>query len=587
MAQQVNLRSLLSGSVDEAQIRGRIVLVGMDARSIKDNNLTPYSDSGDSLRPVSAVEIQAYVVSQLISAARPGETDRGVGHPNPLHTWNGTSELGWMLAWMLLGAALPWWLKTPWWNIGALIVGPTLLFGVGTALLHFGIWTPTASTVGGFLLSYLLQGAMRLTWLYWFDPLTRLPNRRALLARLNSGSAAQNHGALAVLQIGRLDAFRGVFSSDLASALERGVAMILRTRQAPGSRVFRIGEGDFAVLLDEREEASALAAARTLQLGLEQPVTLNDQAVYPGVFVGVSLLRDPHATRGLDEAYSAMHEARVFDRPEPKLYSESARKARQDSLRLEQSLRDAIANHSGTPNSTTFPVYYQPLIAVQSGRIAGFEALLRWTGSDGQPISPGVFIPVAESSELIIDLGDWVMHEACRQMAQWHREISGCPDVFVAVNLAARQLAQGDILVDKVARVLESTGLTPATLKLEVTESAGLEDMAKARATLEKLRGLGAKLSADDFGTGYSSITHLRDPPLAGLKLDRSFTAGLGDGDGASERLSRAMIGLAEGMGLDSVAEGVETREQATILTAQGWRHAQGWFYGRPEPQPR
>jgi EAL domain-containing protein (putative c-di-GMP-specific phosphodiesterase class I) len=223
-------------------------------------------------------------------------------------------------------------------------------------------------------------------------------------------------------------------------------------------------------------------------------------------------------------------------------------------------------------------LHYQPLISARTGRVSGVEALVRWQHPDHGLIPPGQFIPMAEETGLIVTIGEWVLHTACAQMKRWHRQ--GLPPMSMSVNLSSRQFRQ-DGLAKTVRAALDDAGLDPRLLELELTESVLMDDAARSKAILDELNGLGVSVALDDFGTGYSSLSYLKGFKLDALKIDRTFTAEITTSE-ATASIVRATIGLARGLRLRTVGEGVETRAQAEFLVKHGCDSLQGFLFARP-----
>jgi EAL domain-containing protein (putative c-di-GMP-specific phosphodiesterase class I) len=227
-------------------------------------------------------------------------------------------------------------------------------------------------------------------------------------------------------------------------------------------------------------------------------------------------------------------------------------------------------------------MHYQPSVDLESGRIRGLEALVRWQHPERGLVPPGDFIPVAEQTGLIVPMGEWILREACSQLAAWQQSGTVGLDVRVAVNVSARQLSDPN-LPAIVAGTLEATGLDPRALCLEITESAVIQDTGMALRNLGAIKELGVSIALDDFGVGFSSLSQIRElPPVDEIKLDRSFTAGLGRND-SDAAVVAAVLGLAHSLGLTAVAEGVETRDQLDRLQGLGWDVGQGFFFARPQ----
>jgi EAL domain-containing protein (putative c-di-GMP-specific phosphodiesterase class I) len=267
-----------------------------------------------------------------------------------------------------------------------------------------------------------------------------------------------------------------------------------------------------------------------------------------------------------------MRQAKANGRDRYEFLDQDLRVEAERRLRLSSSIREGLHDDEFTP-------WFQPIVALATGDVVGHEALVRWIRSDGRPVEAWQFLPVAERGHLIGDIDLVVLHKTIEVL-------SGDPDSsrFIAVNVSAESLRRGDYDT-QVLRALESWGVPPERLHLEVTETALLDITPNIRTSVDTLANAGLKWYVDDFGTGYSSISHLRDLPIAGLKLDQTFTAGIAAGDETCVRLADGLIGLADGLGLDTVAEGIETHVEERVLAGQGWSHGQGWLYGRPAPR--
>jgi len=244
-----------------------------------------------------------------------------------------------------------------------------------------------------------------------------------------------------------------------------------------------------------------------------------------------------------------------------------------DRLDVENALRHALDRHE-------LRVAYQPEISLTTGSIIGVEALVRWEHPQRGLLAPGEFIGVAEETGLIVPIGTWILDRSCRQVQRWQAAHPHLPPLTAAVNISGRQLAHSDLVAD-VARVLADTGIEPGCVVLEITESVLMEDVEASRAALDDLKALGVRIVVDDFGTGYSSLAYLRRFPVDMLKIDQSFIAGLGE-DPSDTAIVAAVVSLAHTLGLEAVAEGVETEEQLAELRRLGCDHAQGYLMARP-----
>ena len=275
----------------------------------------------------------------------------------------------------------------------------------------------------------------------------------------------------------------------------------------------------------------------------------------------------------LRNADTAMYYAKTKGKARFEIFDDGMRERAVARMDLESDLRKAIDGHQ-------FLVYYQPEVSLVTGRVVGYEALVRWNHPERGIVMLGEFLPLAEETGLIVPLGRLVMREACRQMAEWQRKYPRQPPLAISVNVSSRELGDPE-LVSSVARVLEDTGLNPGSLRIEVTESSILEDHDQVAATLRRLQALDISLEIDDFGTGYSSLSRLHEFPFATVKIDRSFVKDL-EVEAGSAHLVETILQMAQSLGLGVVAEGIETREQLAKLTALGCGFGQGYYFSRP-----
>ncbi|HEY3239215.1 MAG TPA: EAL domain-containing protein [Acidimicrobiia bacterium] len=420
-----------------------------------------------------------------------------------------------------------------------------------------------------------------LTRLALHDPLTGLSNRALLMDRLGQALDRQQRsgGLVAVLFID-LDRFKAVNDSlghATGDQLLVAVASRLRHVLRPTDTVARLGGDEFAVVCDHLEdEADVADIAERLRRALVAPVTIDGQDVKTSASIGVALARSPGASPEdlLRDADTAMYQAKGGGRNRFEIF-EPGMRARSVARRgLAEELRLALERNE-------LRVFYQPEVDLTDESVTGMEALVRWQHPSRGLLAPSEFIQVAEETGLVVPLGEWVLREACQEMARR----SGAPGqegARVSVNLSARQLGQAG-LVDTVRNVLRQTGLAPTRLCLEITESGLMDDVEHALGALVDLKALGIHLAIDDFGTGYSSLSYLRRFPVDVVKLDRSFVAGLG-ADPAATAIVAAALNLSHALGFGVVAEGVETKEQLVTLRALRCDRAQGYFWSRPVP---
>jgi diguanylate cyclase (GGDEF)-like protein len=343
----------------------------------------------------------------------------------------------------------------------------------------------------------------------------------------------------------------------------------------PVDTLARFGGDEFAILLSGMTDATdAVRVAQRIQDELSQPFVLDKNSAFATASIGIALSSSGYDRPDdiLRDADIAMYRAKENGKARYELFDQGMHARAVSRLQLESDLRQAIENKE-------FSVYYQPIVALPTGRLAGFEALVRWNHPRHGLVSPGDFIPVAEETGLIVPIGQWVLNEACAQVRQWQLNSPSHRSLSLSVNLSARQVAQPDLL-DRIKEALETSKLNPHCLKLEITESVVMENAEAAALMFKQLRSLGVQLSIDDFGTGYSSLSYLHRFPLNYLKIDRSFVSRLTtDNDNA---IVRTISTLAHNLGMEVIAEGIETEEQYQQLKILGCEYGQGFLFSRP-----
>jgi len=412
------------------------------------------------------------------------------------------------------------------------------------------------------------------------DRLTGLPNRSLLWEALRD-QLARPEPAVAVLFVD-LDDFKFVndsFGHETGDVLLLAVADRLTDAVRPHDLVTRFGGDEFVVVCaDVRDAAQAERIARRLVDALAPAFTIAGREVSVSASMGLVLSTevglDPETV--LRDADTALYQAKANGKACWALFDERVRQGVTTRLAMANALRRAIEQDQLT-------VHYQPIVDQVTGRAVGVEALSRWHDAEFGNVSPAVFVALAEEMGVIDRLGQWVLWASCRQFAQWQAELGDLAPAYLSVNLSARQLATPG-LVETVLHVLESTGLAPRRLCLELTESVFMDEIEGAVGQLRDLCSLGVRLAMDDFGTGYSSLSSLRRFPGEFLKIDRSFVAGLRT-DPTAPAIVAAVVSLSEALGLSPVAEGVETEDDARLLQALGCRFAQGYLYARPMPE--
>jgi diguanylate cyclase (GGDEF)-like protein len=422
------------------------------------------------------------------------------------------------------------------------------------------------------------------------DPLTGLPNRLLFLDRLVQRiDYRKRHpeDLFAVLFLD-LDGFKmvndslGHLAGDklLVEVAER-LETVLRstdtvTRLDDEVTLARLGGDEFAILLNELHLPSDVAAvADRLLSELNRPFKIDDKEIYTTVSIGiaVSTLDYQTAEEFLRDADTAMYRAKSLGKARYEIFDGEMRASVIERLQLETDLRHGIERDE-------FRNFYQPIISLDSGKIVGFEALVRWQHPGRGLVGPNEFIPVAEETGLIRDMGWQVLERACAQLAEWRKLVPDYADLTMSVNLSVRQFPQPHF-AERVEALLGQLGLPENSLKLEITESSLMSDPVAAVNLLSRLKELGVRLAIDDFGTGYSSLSYLQRFPLDTLKIDRSFTMAMGSGQ-KEETIVSSIMRLAQKLGLDVVAEGVETEEQLVFLKEVECKFAQGFYFSKP-----
>jgi len=406
------------------------------------------------------------------------------------------------------------------------------------------------------------------------DELTGLPNRRRLLDQVRSITATGTEVAVLLLDLDRFKNINDSLGHDRGDQLLVTIADRIRLAIRPGDTVARLGGDEFSVLLPGPVTVAdaEFVAGRMLRI-IGEPVFLGGQTVFPAASIGIALVGpDEDVTDLLRRADTAMYRAKAQGRAQHAVFDEQLQMAVTTRMATEAGLRGALRNDD-------FLVYYQPEVSIEDGRMLGAEALVRWNHPQRGVLAAAEFIDVAEETGLVVEMGELVLAQAVLEAASWP---GGDDGPTVRVNLAAAQL-QRDDTVALVRFALHDSGLPAHRLCLEITESAVMSDIERSEAILYRLKELGVQLAVDDFGTGFSSLAYLKRFPVDALKIDRAFVTGLAD-DPEDRAFVRSIISLAEALDLDVVAEGVETLEQAQVLTQLGCHRAQGYLYARPAP---
>ncbi|WP_088285247.1 bifunctional diguanylate cyclase/phosphodiesterase [Kineosporia sp. A_224] len=410
------------------------------------------------------------------------------------------------------------------------------------------------------------------------DPLTKLPNRTLGLDRIQQAldrtRRSRRRVAVLACDLDRFDVVNDSIGPEHGDEILVEIANRIQTVLRATDTAARMAGDEFVVVcedvLDERE---AVLVADRITAAVREPIDIASRSVVLSMSIGIALSSGPtgDATALLRDAGAALHRAKENGRGGWDVVDDDLRRRAVDRLDIEHALRAGLAHGD-------LRLHYQPIVDLRTGAMVGREALVRWQHPTRGLLGPAWFLPVAEETGLIEDVGRWVLSRAAAVAAQTPEQ------GYVAVNVSPSQVMRAGLLAD-VEATLDLTGLEPQNLVIELTESVMLGAAPAGRKELHRLDDLGVRLVVDDFGTGFSALSYLRDLPVSGIKVDRSFTAGLGH-DPQCERIVEALTGLAHGLGVDLVAEGVETEAQRALLAEVGCQHAQGYLFGRPAPHP-
>lgn len=413
------------------------------------------------------------------------------------------------------------------------------------------------------------------------DALTGLANRALFMDRLthvvNLAKRRKNYlFAVLFLDLDRFKVVNDSLGHIWGDRLLTEIADRLQKCIRAGDTIARLGGDEFALLLEDIQNVEdAVEIANRIHKSFSEPFSLDGHEIFAGASIGIALSSTDYELPEelLRDADTAMYRAKASGKGRSQIFDKAMHAHALTQLQIENDLRRAVERQE-------FQVYYQPIVSLASRRTTGFEALVRWQHPELGMIFPGDFIPVAEETGLILEIGEWVLRQACSQMQSWQEKFSQTPPFTISVNLSAKQFLQKN-LVERVETILQETGLDPCSLKLEITESVMMEQAEVAAVKLKALQNLGVHLSIDDFGTGYSSLAYLHSLPINTLKIDRSFVNSI-DADVEKLEIIQTIVKLAWNLGFDVVAEGVETKKQLAQLRALKCESGQGFLFAKP-----
>ena len=415
------------------------------------------------------------------------------------------------------------------------------------------------------------------------DPLTGLPNRTLFLDRLEHALARARRSmrplAVVFLDLDDFKLINDTRGHDVGDLMLVALTPKLASALRPGDTIARFGGDEFVVLCEDLTgEADAIGIATRIAEASSAPVRVGGVEHTITVSAGVALVGDPATASPaglLRDADAAMYRAKAGGKGRVAMFDEGMRARLIERVAIESSLRKAL-------DRDELRVFYQPVMSLRDNRIVSVEALLRWQHPHRGLLEPGAFIAVAESSGLIVRIGEWVMEQACLQAVAWQAAAPDAEPIHVSVNVSAQQLIRSDV-ASSVARVLDVTGLEPGLLDLEITEAMLLRDVDSSASALQNLKRLGVRLVLDDFGTGYSSLSFLKRLTIDALKIDRSFIENLGEEE-ENGMIIGAVLSMANALDIDVTAEGVETGAQLARLRTHGCDSVQGFLFSRPAP---
>jgi len=574
IAKTVTLAEVLAGKVDPKLIKDKIVLIGTSAPSIKDIIPTPYRGSQTFMPGVMA---HAQMVSQILSVT--------LDDAPLIWFWSEWTEFVWIWGWSLLGSAIAWKLKHPLSIVLVSIVGIGGLWAICFVTFTFAGWIPFVPAAITLALTTASVIGYKSLYNLFYDSLTGLPNRTLFakqLKELKQKNRFKSEGFIAILCLD-LDRFK-LINDGLG--YQAGDRILIDTAQRLQDNIdskailARVGADEFAIAFKTATDAEeAIAVANKLDQELAIPFQLSEQEIYTSASIGLALNRigeDFQAEELLQASHTAMYKAKVSGKSQHQVFATKMHEQAFKRLQLEADLNQAITN-------LEFELYYQPIVSFTTGKISGFEALVRWISPTRGFISPGDFIPVAEETGLIVPMGKWILETACRQMQEWRTKFPHAEKVVMSVNLSSRQFSQPDLLA-QIQEALIITELPPENLKLEITESMVMDDVENTIILLNQLKELNLKISMDDFGTGFSSFSYLHRFPTDTLKIDRSFVSNMSQGSKNIEIVNTIVI-LAHKLGMDVIAEGIETDEERKTLKGFNCEYAQGYFFAKPLKQ--
>ena len=577
IAREITITQLLEGNFNPSWINEKIVLIGTTAPSEKDLFLTPYLGIVNNNYSMSGVMIHAQMVRQILNIV--------LDEKKPFWFWTQWQEYIWILLWAVIGSILSWHfhriLKLVIYEILTIII----LYGLSLFLFIQGGWIPLIPPLLGMMGTTLFVLNYKLFYSNFHDGLTGLPNREFLskkIYKINKKLIDKEDSIIVILCIGidRLKMINETLGYKVGDLFLLKIVERLKSCLTPFDILARLGGNEFAILISSCSDINNVdILANKIEQKLIKPFNLNGQEIFITVNIGIAF------NKAIDKlipdelirnAHTAMNRAKVSSIGKPQIFVTGMYTQAMSRLKLETDIRAAIKKEE-------FELYYQPIINLKTEKLSGFEALVRWNSPTRGFVSPADFIPISEETDLIIPLGKWILNEACTQMNQWHSQFPDFKNLMISVNLSSRQFVQSD-LVKMIKEIILKTNINPKTVKLEITESMVMKNVNEAIGLLSELKALEVLLSIDDFGTGYSSLSYLHHFPLDVLKIDQSFVKTIDEyGDGGE--IAQTIIMLGKNLGMDLIAEGIETEMQKDVIKNLDCQYGQGYFFCKPLPK--
>lgn len=579
IARKISLTEALLGKIEPSWVKDNIVLIGTTAPSEKDMFATPYSHGEAVNYFMPGVVIHAQMISKILSTVLDNQPQFWF-----FPQW---VEFIWIWFWSFIGGLILWRLNSPKYFIGISLIAIGGVWGICFLVFTHAGWIPVIPPIlglvgtGGAVLVY------KFFYSFYYDALTSLPNRRLFvrqLQQINRHKKIESKQLIAVyfVDIDRFKMINEGLGHQAGDDLLRETAQRLQKQLNGKAQLARVGGDEFAIRLTFiKDLEQATQVANNLQQTLNQPFFWGNQEIYTSVSIGIAFNRTGanfQAEELLRDANIAMYQAKNSGKVHYQMFATGMRDQVINRLQIETDLRRALKQQE-------FQLFYQPIVSLKTGKIAGVEALVRWKSLTRGLVSPGEFIPIAEETGLIIPMGEWILQEACCQMSEWHKQFPQNPPLIISVNLSSRQFSQPN-LVQQVQHILEKINLDRNSLKLEITESMIMNDVEAAIDLLRQLKNLGLRLSIDDFGTGYSNLSYLHRFPIDTLKVDQSFVRRMNSEESNDQytQIVQTVIMLGHNLKLDVIAEGIETVEQMKIIQSLGCEYGQGYFFAKPLP---